>query len=177
MGGFGVFVSSIIGGIYFLILLGCGVAFVRSLFVHKGSKRATTGILGVVCLVALLPLILLDIANYNTVSSASGTYTGSFGDGTDVLTLRSNGTFSQKFVTTKRKVYTSSGRWRLHTQSFGSLDFDNPDTVDFDALVVHTDFIGQPQPPTVQKFIGADLERDEIALGDIDASSSPRYTR
>ncbi len=177
MGGFAVVISWFISGIYFLIVFVCGAAFIRSLFVHKGSKRATSGILGVVCLLALLPLILLDISSYNTVSNASGTYTGSFGDGTDSLTLRSNGTFSQKFVSTKKKVYTSSGRWQLHAKSFGSLDFDNPDTVDFDRLVVHTDFGGQPQPPIVQKFIGANLERDDIALGDIDASSSPRYTR
>jgi hypothetical protein len=177
MGGFPVFIDSIIGGFYFLLLLGCGGAFVWSLFVHKGPKRVITGILGAVCLVALLPLILLDIANYNTVSNASGTYTGNFGDGTDTLTLRSNGTFSQKFVSTKKRVYTSSGRWELHAKSFGSLDFDNPDTVDFDRLVVHADFTGQPQPPTIQKYTGADLERDDIALGAIDEISTPRYTR
>lgn len=181
MGGFAVFVSLIIGGIYFLLLLGCGVAFVRSLFVHKGPKkgpkRVITGILGFVCLVALLPLLLLDISNYNSVSSASGTYTGSFGDGTDILTLRSNGTFRQKFVSTKRKVYTSSGRWRLHAKSFGSLDFDNSDTVDFDALIVHADFTGQTQLPAIQEFTGAALEHDEIALGAIDEGLTPRYMR
>ena len=165
-----------LGFLYFIFLIFCACGLIYSLLYHRGTKRPRTFVLAVMCLIGLLPLLIFARSDYNTVSSTSGTYRGSFGGGTDTLTLRPNGTFSQQFVTMTGKVYTSAGKWRLHAKSFGSFE-DTPSTINFDAIIVHADSQGQPQKPSVHGLSGASVNHSEICFYQSDEQDGNCYTK
>ena len=125
----------------------CGLLY--SIFFDKGKKRWLRPVIIGMGLLGLSPLLIIAFLLHHTLSDVSGNYQGSFGGGTDTFTLRSDGTFSQQFVTSAGRVYTSEGKWRISEIGFGPLDFDN--------IILPVDSAGRRQKPRLSNFRGAEL--------------------
>lgn len=116
-----------------LIYLGCwvvwGCVWFHSRFFNKGKTRWLKPALVTSGLIGLVPLLLCTgfyvvsyVASHPSVSRASGSYHGSFGDEEDTLTLRPDGSFSQQFVTKAGKTFKMEGKWHLNRSSDSEFD-------------------------------------------------------
>ena len=94
----------------------------------------------------------------------SGNYQGSFGGGIDTLTLRSDGTFCQQFVTGAGKVHTSARKWELTTSGSGPLDPDGNTTASFDKISLHAGHSGQQHKPKITSLSGAEVYTSSICF-------------
>lgn len=167
----------VLGIIYLCCLVCWAGGLLYSLFVDRGRRRWLTPVFAVVGLVLLSPLLLFALSGHHTVSGVSGNYQGSFGGGTDTLTLRSDGTFRQRFVTGAGKVYTSAGKWKLTTSGSGPLDPDADTTVSFDKIIIHAGNSGQGQKPKVSSFSGAEVDASSLCFSTDEDVQGNCFTR
>lgn len=167
----------VLGLIYFCCLVCWAGALLYSLFFDRRRRRWLTPVLAVVGLILLSPLLLFALSGHHTVSSVSGNYQGSFGGGIDTLTLRSDGTFRQRFVTGAGKVYTSAGKWNLTTSGSGPLDPDANTTANFDKIILHAGNSGQPQKPKISSFSGAEVDTSLLCFSTNEDVQGNCFTR
>ncbi len=172
-----------------LVCLGCwavwGGVLLYSLLFNKGKTRWLRPALIVLGLIGFAPLPIYMVwytvdyvTGHPTVSRVSGSYRGSFAGEADTLTLRPNGTFTQRFAAPAGQVYTSTGRWTLSAAGFSMFDFDSSDTVTFDRVMVHLTGKGKQRKPRFSLLDEPwEVSKSSLCYGQGEDSEGTCFTR